>query len=754
MKPTPINSGESLLEAFWDPDLRDFNTWNVESGSTVGLQVEGSWCAQTFSWMDCSSAESAIVLTKKYSPVNCIAWDSVVLSVHAPVGSVVNLEVTTDLGRCLGVSQKFSDISQEVKAVIGKSSWIEKITIEIGSCPEGYQSGSLHWIMLESSARLKEHLSRYEKYDSQWNRYLKSEEYTPTFLPTYGLILSPDELDTLRNRHRQVELSTGRSIYREYVERIQCEVPEEMIHDFVVFWTDRRFARERDWNKRLTQKGPLLASAGVILQDKKLLRLAARFAMSIAMCQHWNDSFITEFSGGSWEHRSFVKSIICYELTVILDLAGDLFTPLGRNLILRRVAEEGVGGINFISWKHDYIFRNNQLAWFSHGRLLAYALLEQHFQHVQPYTDLAYKELLENIDTIMYADGAYGEGPNYFNCIGNNANLGIYVYAKIRKVPFESLVPPKILQTGDFIECLQSTVPEQDVIPLCDGSPCFEERTLAFMAYLLPYTQWGALYNTRTLKNNHIPKDIISFVLQESTCYTPSSLNSFVSLPEMGSISSLRYISGEPLKIGVWGNKAHIDHAHEDKGSFIIEFCHETFAMDPGSCDYATSLSNTLKHAYRHNLSIPFGLYTERPHPERPNTKDIKVIGRGDRVSFSGYVDISDTWAPWFKTYTREFISESPNSLLIKDTYELHQGEGIDFGWSTELPVEISPNKERVTILGSRGRAIISVPEEVVPTVDRLPLAAENRTQHRISLKKFGLRGALHISVVFEAHKG
>ncbi len=754
MTPRPINIGESVLEAFWDPSLRNFDTWQVTAPSTVGLQLEGSWCAQTFSWLDSSPKESALTLSKEYSHINCTPWDSVLLSIHAPIGSVVVLEVTTDLGVYKGESKKFLDISQEVRVDIGKSCTLKRVTIEIRSSHVGYQSGSLLWILLESSSLLKQHLAQYDQYDTHWREYLQGEEYTPTFLPYYGLILSPEELNLLRKRHSEVELDTGRSMYKEYVEGIQEEVPERMIHDFVVFWTDRRFARERDWNKRLTQKGPILASAGVLLQDKKLLRLAARFAMSLAMCPNWNDSFITEFSGGHWEHRSFVKSIICYELAVILDLAGDMFTPLGRDLILRRLAEEAIGGINFVNWKHDYIYHNNQLAWFSHGKLIAYGVLEHHFQHVQPYTDLAYKELLENIDNIMYSDGAYGEGPNYFNCIGNNANLGIYVYAKLRNKPFKSLVPSKILKTGDFIECLRSTVPEQDVIPLCDGSPCFEERTLAFMAYLLPNTHWSALYRKRTQLNHGIPKDIISFVLQERTHYTPVHFRHFVALPEMGSISSVRYVSGEPVKIGIWGNKAYIDHAHEDKGSFVIEFCHETFAMDPGSCDYATLLSDTLKHGYRHNISIPMGSFSERPHPERPNTKDIKVIGSGNDTGLSACVDLSDTWSPWFKTYTREFFSETPDRLVIKDTYELAEGEGIDFGWSTELPVEISPHGDRVTISGSAGRAIISLSKGVIPSVEQLPLAEKNRTQQRISFKKFGLQGELQISVVFETYSG
>ncbi|MFQ9800095.1 MAG: heparinase II/III family protein [Clostridia bacterium] len=45
----------------------------------------------------------------------------------------------------------------------------------------------------------------------------------------------------------------------------------------------------------------------------------------------------------------------------------------------------------------------------------------------------------------------------------------------------------------------------------------------------------------------------------------------------------------------VLGNRSGAGHAHEDRGSFILEYAGQTFAMDPGTCDYSSSYSMMLQ---------------------------------------------------------------------------------------------------------------------------------------------------------------
>ncbi|GKX28191.1 hypothetical protein SH1V18_06710 [Vallitalea longa] len=751
MKPVSVNVAETVVEAFWDPDLRNFQDWKIDDTKTKGLNFEDTWCAEAFSWTQRPKDGVAVRISKEYDEIICKDYDKLILAISSPSNTRVKIIATTDKGDLQMTSKEFNDLPDEIELDLHESKVIKKIVIEIHSNEDGYQGGHLKWIMLKNSLLLDKYLEQYKQYDSKWTSYLKSEDYDPVFRPSYNLLVDEKELVELRNYHNEYEKSTGVNVYREYVKELRNEIPEDMIHDYVIFWTDRRFARKRDWMKRLSLKGPLLASAGLILKDKKLLRLAARYAMSLAMSTNWNDSFITEFSAGHWEHRGFVKAIVCYEICMVLDLAGEMFTELGRDLILRRLSEEAIGGINFVTWKHDYIFENNQLVWFTYGRMLAYGVLEQHFNHVKPYTDIAYKELVENINNIIFEDGGYGEGPSYYNCIGNNANFAIYIYSKLRKLPFEELVPDKIKKTSDFIECLQSTVPTMDVIPICDGNPIFKQPTLAYMAYLLPESHWRTILHKSLNRDEKIPSDILAFKFMLSLLKNKNIKNrSFISLKEMGCVSSLRKIDNELLKIFVFGNKANVDHAHEDKGSFVIEFCNETFAMDPGSGDYSSEVSNLVKQVYRHNLSVPYGDFDDRPQPERPNTKDVKVIASGDDTKFNAKVDLSYTFKEYYNEYNRELISSEPNKLTIVEKYDLKQGEGIDFGLSTELDIVIE--EKQIVIKGEKGKAIIALPDDVSVEINRLRLFDDESIQKRISIRKPGKKGELKIDITFSTY--
>ena len=60
----------------------------------------------------------------------------------------------------------------------------------------------------------------------------------------------------------------------------------------------------------------------MLFKDANLCRLAARFAISLAHFERWDDSFVCYMPGSTWEQRSFTQSICVYECSLILDLCG------------------------------------------------------------------------------------------------------------------------------------------------------------------------------------------------------------------------------------------------------------------------------------------------------------------------------------------------------------------------------------------------------------------------------------------------
>ncbi len=745
-----INSGEVILDPFWDPKISTHSYWKVHKERAKGMTLKSNWCDVAYSYIAPGKDNVCFMMSRNYENQLIEEFDFLICSIGAPVGAKVLIQADTDKGRWEKISNVFGEIKQEIRVDIQEATYLETVTIQVISEESGPGYGYIQWIGLENYQNLQAHLKQFTYSVDDLELYIMPEEYEPTYTMRYELIMSHQELEELRLIHNTDMKEKNKSVYEDYIKDYVDVSPENYISEYVNFWTDRRFSRERDFHKALTQKIPTLAVAGSIKKDKSLLRKAARYAISIALCTYWNDAFITQTKGSDWEHRGFVKSIVGYELGIVLDLAGEMFTDEGRELILRRLAEETLGSINFVTWKHDYIFHNNQLAWFSHGRMMAYAILEQHYKHVCPYTDIAYQELVESIENIIYDDGGYGEGPSYMNCIGRNAMFAFYVYARMRKLQLTEIVPEKLKKTGDFIEALSSTVESQDAIPVCDGRPVFEVPTVMYMANLLPESYWMDILNKVLQRDTRIPEDFLSFYFYSRLERKKGTTRSFIHLKDMGMVASTREINEEIVKILVFGNKENADHAHEDKGSFVIEFCNETFAMDAGNADYASSVSYLVKLAKYHNLGVPIGNFKEEPGPERPNTRDVFVHGEGDEKSLSATVDLSYTWRNYFNHYSRSFYSNDPSQLIIEDSYELISGDGLDFGWNTMLPVYI--HNQEVTIAGERGIIKIEVEEDVAISMEALPYF-DGEKLTRISFQKKGIKGKIILKCNFIVEK-
>ncbi|MCS7222690.1 MAG: heparinase II/III-family protein, partial [Anaerolineae bacterium] len=525
--------------------------------------------------------------------------------------------------------------------------------------------------------------------------------------------------------------------------RAQALVPERMIRDFVNFWTDTRYCRERDYGHFLLRHGPEAVIAGLLLRDKELLRLGARYALALAMCEHWDDGFICRFPGSTFEHRCFVRSLCVHEIALILDLTGELFTDLGREFLLRRIAEEGIGGINYITWKHEYIFHCNQLAWFTPGRLLGYLILERAMPRVRPYTELAYQDLLESLGYTILPDGGYVEGPSYFRCVARDSGLSLYYYARARGREFRSVIPEIMHCTAAFAEALASTDESADVIPICDATPLMEQEGLAVMAALLPDSQWVTMYHKSLARTRGMPDTILAWQLSREIPPQGPEMRPFTSLPEMGIMASVRWLDGEKVKLFIMGNKAGAGHTHEDKGSFVLEFAGETFALDPGTCDYANPLAELLTHCERHNMLVPTGTL-ERPHPQNPLPVDVKPQGEGDETRFQAQIDATPGWEPYFRKWVRRWDSPTPDVLVIRDEYELGQGDGVEFYWQTQR--EVSIEGSLITLTGQRGIVSIEVPPACAVRVDKLPLYGGDQ-QYRIAISQKGRAGVLEVKV-------
>ena len=322
-------------------------------------------------------------------------------------------------------------------------------------------------------------------------------------------------------------------------------------------------------------------------------------------------------------------------------------------------------------------------------------------------------------------------------------------------MPMEQAVPPAMRRCDAFGEAVSSTDCGADVIPICDASGRHEVISQAIMAGLLPRSAWLGMLRTTIERNGGwpaLPTDgervpmmadaAIAWSLLERLEGPTAERHTLVTLPDMGIVASQRKLGEHWVKLLVMGNKAGAGHTHEDKGSFVLEYAGETFALDPGTCDYSHPLAGVLKNCERHNMVVPFGT-ASRPAPDCPLKSDVKPRARGDGVAFHAEIDATPGWEAFYKRWHRSWDSPSPDVLTVTDDYELLAGEGVEIYWQTRLPVEIAGSS--ATSVGSRGRAVLQAPVGLAWRVEELPLL--DGVQRRLALRKPGRSGRVEVRV-------
>lgn len=711
MKATAINTAESILEPFWDPELCAIDKWTVNGNAETGTELAQGWCNVSFEWQNSKDQELVLAISKRYEPpVDVSRYDMLLLSAMVSNGCAIRIEAETDRGLLSIRSAPFGQEKQEIALPVEESAQLYSLRIEVYAAECRTGMGWLNWVGLQNSQRLLDHLAQFQ-YDPAWEGSLYPVETPVSFAPCYGIFISEEQLEKIRTLYEEKKMKGVPSPYAPNTSYDKYFAPETCIHDFVNFWQDTRYCRVRDNQHYLIQNGLRAAMYGILEKDAASLHLAARYAMSILACTHWDDGMICDFPVGSWEHRCFVQSLCLYDLVFIYDLAHEFFMPSAKSRLFRRLAEEGLASINYNAWRHEYIFENNQLIWFSHGRMAAYALLLKEWPRVAPYMEIAYGDIVENIQKTVLPDGGYVEGPTYFTCVGANGGQALYLYARAVGKRLEEVTPENLQASVDFADALLSTDDDQDMIPICDAHSTLSQTHLAFMAYLLKDSPWVNIFGKSVARSGGLADDYFALMVQSMELKSRAEVRPFVLMREMNLASSHRFWKGKAVKMVVLGNRSGAGHAHEDKGSFILEYAGQTFAMDPGTCDYSSSYSMIYKQCQRHNVLVPAGTKA-RVAAENPCMETISLHGSGDEQRFQVFLNAGMAYRQYYERWTRTIQSRQPNEFVILDEYELREECGCDrveFLWNTMLPVE--RREDCVVICGKNGKAVVHIPE-------------------------------------------
>jgi hypothetical protein len=740
-QPTPINMAEAIVDPFWDPELSELPAWRIRPGAAHGLRVNQAWCWVTFEWAR-KPARGAALAMERTRRIPCGDYDRLILSIMPPHAARVTIRLLTDRGPVEKRHVQADARKAEIAVPLRGAREIRKITVLIEAGADGIGTGWINWIGLQHARRLRFAEAEWNRFDSAWDKRLRPDGYTPAWSGG-RLLADPPLWKKLVARHAAHVRRQGSSPFLEAAKPFLARDPEGLIGDYINFWNDTRYCRNREFGRQLLHPGPsgALPVAAFLSRDPALLRRAARHALAIGLCGHWDDGMICRFPGGTFEHRSFVQSLCAHEVALALDLCGEWMTAQARAFLMRRLAEEGLASITFNTWAHPYIHDCNQLAWFSPGRMAAYAALAPHWPRTAEYMDIAYRELVDSLEKTVLPDGGYGEGPTYFRCVGRDGGQALYYYSRAKGIDFKRLLPDAFRRAASLGALVESTVPGQDVIPICDAGAVAESDLLGVMAYASPRSRWHAMFRKKLARSEGMPDSILPLIIQETLSGEPDPQPALVRMPVMGPVASFRMHRGEPVKLLIMGGQKGAGHTHEDKGSFVLEYAGDTYAMDPGTCDYSHPLALQLKFAQRHNMLAPEDV-RGRAAPRCPLPADVKPAARGDRTRFWCRIDCTPGWEGLFTKWIRTWESPDPGRLVVSDVYVLAAGMMAAFYWSTRLPVKLGNGLAVIT--GRRSRLELVIPPGCDASLDELPLL-DGTVQRRLVFRKKGQTGRLRV---------
>lgn len=736
VKPFPVNPAESVISPFWNPAISDFSQWKFEL--TAGKAVQD--------WSGCNLRFQGKAVLLREMDFDCSRFDTLIPTLALIPGTRIEITATTDQGPRTQsyVAPADKGRTTEYPLALAGARKISQLRITLEH-PETVDA-IFKWLLIADSKRLAEMEKMYRELGQiDFSRYLKdAEDVLPDFKPGLGIYCDAATVDKARQHVR--DDAAARERLEKRADAIRRTPPPE--ETFSAYTTrDRRFTRDRDYQRPSPYEIANVAWIAVLQRDPELLRLAARRAIALALHPHWGAGMLSSMPGTEWQHRCFDECNAMENLVFALDFCHDQFTETGRNLILRRLAESGAGTANFNAWKYDYIYNCNQLAAFSLGRIATYLAMEKaNWRHVKPYTDLAKQELDESMARILEADGGYTEGPSYYQYTFWGALPAYYLYARGRGLPFAAVLPKPLQGAPDYLELMFSTDDAQGVLPVNDGNSGLYAQNVVILSGMFPGTIFDRMSNKfRKLVGTIPAEDRWCYFAGDPQRQVPDPpLRPFVKIDSIASAASVREHRGKLLKIAFLNDTKATAHKHPDAGNFLIEYDGETYAMDSGICHYSSPFAKVLQREDRHNVMVPLDGQGSFLSQNRVGTVP-KLTAEGDAVRFRALADLTNCWQGKFRERTRLLDSPTPEKLTLLDRYATANGQGVAFFWLAPFPIEVKGRT--VSITGKKGHTLqFTVPENWNIKTEKL--TRENASeQYRLTLTNPAPQGELRLDI-------
>ncbi len=539
--------------------------------------------------------------------------------------------------------------------------------------------------------------------DKQRNKKPYTAEWEGFFAdnPSYELfnenLIGKTELNTLREKIKYEPYKTVYETTRKRaLEAMQIEPESRINKTMCPYHNGPAYLK---WTREL-------AIVGQIEKNHEMLKMACRYALSLASCEYWCEDPMEVAPMTTWHHRSFEESYITRDIAVVISLAGGLLSWHGLNFLYNMIIIKGFPRIEADFMTMEYIYSCNQGVIFMSGYLQGLITVAERFPRYKRRIEEAKLLLNEMIEKCFEADGSYKEGAVYWNFMMRMYLTCIHYLSKYEKKPISAYLDEKIRKVSEFgISMIDENAHMLTFSDSHEGV-AYSVIVSALLYSLTGNEKWAGIFQ------NGMAPDFVDVIIASSVDVPENNnsfLNEFSYYPDSGIVQVYR---DGVLFAGIAG-QSNDTHDHCDKGSFIMAKNREILV--PDVCDgYNIAEAMTLYKTYAHSLAVPIidGVIIEQKKGasfEAPIKK-----AQYENGVFEWNINTTNLWDTDLIDFAeRTVTSDKANEFIFIDEFKLSKPARIEFrvNYRNENSMKIEPvnweaNKVHTCELYKNSRAV------------------------------------------------
>lgn len=350
-----------------------------------------------------------------------------------------------------------------------------------------------------------------------------------------------------------------------------------------------------------------LAFVGYIEKDIEMLKMAARYALSLASCCTWYIEPKELVTGVTWNGRVFKETFAVYGLSIFMEFAGGILTWHGRNYIYEAIVNKGISRLDGDFKRMEYIYHMNQGLAFSPGYIYGLITLTKRFPRYKKRIDEIEADVNEMLAGTIKPDGGIPEGLGYYGYTIESYSLTAGALARYRGKSIYEYINGRLDKPSDFMLTMSGgknvfrTVGDT-------GRYSFGKHICMFMYQATKNPLWKKYYEIQDRKQPDgwaVGAWYFAYLLYGEPFEYDGTENigikdGFYCFPDCG----YTYLKRDGVEFFSISGQS-FSHCHPDKGSFTIDADGEPILIDRGMVGYNEACADIISSSTAHNMTVP-----------------------------------------------------------------------------------------------------------------------------------------------------